>query len=203
MTLTWLVKTATEMNSSSCFMDSLLIPVSQYSHRLHIEAVEPCDQREHRNPSKEQTEVVQPEGNHQEYSCKSSRLDSAVKVGDPRVPFGRLKWFLSFCSVIRSSDLQEAPGREKVILPTMKLNCFSNHSTSYVIKNTTGELFTYTPSGKVRISTWVKTNLDLPNIPDMHDSFTEGDGLCSQISSASGYQTAGGVAFLLTGHWTL
>lgn len=61
-------------------------------------------------------------------------------------------WASVLCTVIRSSDLQEASGRAKVILPAMKLNCFTNHSTSYIIKNSTGELFTYTPSGKVRTS---------------------------------------------------
>uniref|UniRef100_H3D873 Poly [ADP-ribose] polymerase n=1 Tax=Tetraodon nigroviridis TaxID=99883 RepID=H3D873_TETNG len=48
----------------------------------------------------------------------------------------------------KSGDLQEASRREKVTLPAMKWNCFTNHSTSYIIKNSTGELFTYTPSGK-------------------------------------------------------
>lgn len=55
-------------------------------------------------------------------------------------------------SVIRSNNLQEAPMKEKIYLPAMKLNPFANHSNSYIIKNTTGELFTYTPSGKVRSS---------------------------------------------------
>lgn len=50
----------------------------------------------------------------------------------------------------RSGDLREAPVRGKVTLPAPKLNCFTNHSASYIIKNPTGELFTYTPSGKVR-----------------------------------------------------
>ncbi|XP_029697947.1 protein mono-ADP-ribosyltransferase PARP6-like [Takifugu rubripes] len=48
----------------------------------------------------------------------------------------------------KSIDLQEAPLRAKVILPAMKLNCFTNDSASYIIKNPTGELFTYAPSGK-------------------------------------------------------
>lgn len=53
-------------------------------------------------------------------------------------------------ALIRSNNLQQAPAREKVFLPGMNLNCFTKHSTSYIIKNPTGELFTYTPSGKVR-----------------------------------------------------
>lgn len=75
MTLTRLIKT--EIKS---IVDSLLISVPQYSHRLHIKAMEPRGQREHRNPSKQQADLVQPEGNHQECSRKSKRLDSAVKV---------------------------------------------------------------------------------------------------------------------------
>uniref|UniRef100_A0A3P9B8J9 Poly(ADP-ribose) polymerase family member 6 n=1 Tax=Maylandia zebra TaxID=106582 RepID=A0A3P9B8J9_9CICH len=39
--------------------------------------------------------------------------------------------------------------KRRIILPTMKLNRLTNHTTSYTIKNP-GELFTSTPSGKVR-----------------------------------------------------
>lgn len=48
-------------------------------------------------------------------------------------------------AVSRSNDLQE-----RIILPSRKLNRFMNHTTSYTIKNPTGELFTYTPNGKVQ-----------------------------------------------------
>uniref|UniRef100_A0A3Q1IX74 Uncharacterized protein n=1 Tax=Anabas testudineus TaxID=64144 RepID=A0A3Q1IX74_ANATE len=37
---------------------------------------------------------------------------------------------------------------QMIILPAIKLSRFTNHTTSYTIKNPTGELFTYTPSGK-------------------------------------------------------
>uniref|UniRef100_A0A3Q3KU93 Poly [ADP-ribose] polymerase n=1 Tax=Mastacembelus armatus TaxID=205130 RepID=A0A3Q3KU93_9TELE len=39
-----------------------------------------------------------------------------------------------------------------VISPAMKLNCFTNPMNSYTIKNPTGELFTYTPNGKLLFS---------------------------------------------------
>uniref|UniRef100_A0A3Q1JZS8 PARP catalytic domain-containing protein n=1 Tax=Anabas testudineus TaxID=64144 RepID=A0A3Q1JZS8_ANATE len=44
---------------------------------------------------------------------------------------------------------------QMIILPAIKLSRFTNHTTSYTIKNPTGELFTYTPSGKssARLST--------------------------------------------------
>uniref|UniRef100_A0A671WNU6 Poly [ADP-ribose] polymerase n=1 Tax=Sparus aurata TaxID=8175 RepID=A0A671WNU6_SPAAU len=48
-----------------------------------------------------------------------------------------------------SHDLQEPSVKDSIILPAIKLNHFTNHTTSYTIKNPTGELFTYTPSGKV------------------------------------------------------
>uniref|UniRef100_A0A3Q3FEQ5 Poly (ADP-ribose) polymerase family, member 6b n=1 Tax=Labrus bergylta TaxID=56723 RepID=A0A3Q3FEQ5_9LABR len=48
----------------------------------------------------------------------------------------------------KSDYLQESVGG-RIILPPMKRNCFTNHKTSYNIKNPTGELFTYTPSGKL------------------------------------------------------
>ncbi|XP_035521008.1 protein mono-ADP-ribosyltransferase PARP6-like [Morone saxatilis] len=48
----------------------------------------------------------------------------------------------------KSSELQEPAVKERIILPAMKLNPFTNHTTSYTIKNPTGELFNYTPSGK-------------------------------------------------------
>lgn len=119
--------------------------------------MEPRDQRERQNPNEEQADLVQPEGNHRERSRKAQRLDSAVKVSNAFFLlffFSVLRQIESVSerlfSAVRSADLREAPAREKVVLPAMKLNCFTNHSASYIIKNSTGELFTYTPSGKVR-----------------------------------------------------
>lgn len=103
----------------------------------------------------------------------------------------------------RSVDLQEAPLRAKVILPAMRLNCFTNESASYIIKNPTGELFTYTPSGKVRTPTGFETNWSIPIISHRYHSLTESDGLCCQVSSTVWNQTAGRPAFLLKGHRTL
>ena len=62
----------------------------------------------------------------------------------------------SSLSVSRSHDLQEPSVKDRIILPAIKLNRFTNHTTSYTIKNPTGELFTYTPSGKVRTLQLIK-----------------------------------------------
>ncbi|KAE8296158.1 Poly [ADP-ribose] polymerase 6 [Larimichthys crocea] len=56
---------------------------------------------------------------------------------------------LSICLPLsKSKELQEPTMKERIFLPVKKLNRFTNHTTSYSIKNPTGELFTYTPSGK-------------------------------------------------------
>uniref|UniRef100_A0A8C9X1I0 Poly(ADP-ribose) polymerase family member 6 n=1 Tax=Sander lucioperca TaxID=283035 RepID=A0A8C9X1I0_SANLU len=49
----------------------------------------------------------------------------------------------------KSSELQEPTVKGRIIPPTIKLNRFTNHTTSYTIRNPTGELFAYTPSGKL------------------------------------------------------
>uniref|UniRef100_A0A665TWQ8 Poly (ADP-ribose) polymerase family, member 6b n=1 Tax=Echeneis naucrates TaxID=173247 RepID=A0A665TWQ8_ECHNA len=48
----------------------------------------------------------------------------------------------------KSNELQEQTMRGRIILPAMKLSRFSHHTTSYTLKNSPGELFTYTPGGK-------------------------------------------------------
>ncbi|KAM7002561.1 protein mono-ADP-ribosyltransferase PARP6-like isoform 2-T2 [Tautogolabrus adspersus] len=60
----------------------------------------------------------------------------------------------------KSDYLQESVGG-RIILPPMKRNCFTNHKTSYNIKNPTGELFTYTPSGKRVVVSAVKSSAQL------------------------------------------
>ncbi|XP_056243580.1 protein mono-ADP-ribosyltransferase PARP6-like isoform X1 [Seriola aureovittata] len=52
----------------------------------------------------------------------------------------------------KSNDLKEPTMRGRILLPAMKLSRFTNHTTSYTFKNPPGELFTYTPSGKVQTS---------------------------------------------------
>uniref|UniRef100_A0A3Q2Y7J9 Poly (ADP-ribose) polymerase family, member 6b n=1 Tax=Hippocampus comes TaxID=109280 RepID=A0A3Q2Y7J9_HIPCM len=68
-------------------------------------------------------------------------------------PGGTMKKFRARLSIwlplSRSNTLQDRSLRGRIILPPMKLNHFANHTTSYNIKNPSGELFTYTPSGKV------------------------------------------------------
>lgn len=143
--------------------DALLISVPQYSHGLHIAGVETPDQREHRDPTKEQTELVQAKGNHEESSCETQHLAPAVKVCDNRVALLLIPSADEFIftapslTVSRSND-----PKERISLPTTKLNRFANHTTSYTIKNTNGELFTYTPSGKVRIP--ASANSKIPSL---------------------------------------
>ncbi|XP_070828072.1 protein mono-ADP-ribosyltransferase PARP6-like isoform X2 [Chaetodon trifascialis] len=61
----------------------------------------------------------------------------------------------------KTNGLQEPGVKERIILPAMKLNRFTNHTTSYTIKNPTGELFTYTPSGKRVAVSAVKSSAQL------------------------------------------
>lgn len=50
----------------------------------------------------------------------------------------------------RFSEAQEPCVKESSLSPPTKLSHFTNHTTSYNIKNPAGDLFTYIPSGKVR-----------------------------------------------------
>ncbi|XP_076589332.1 protein mono-ADP-ribosyltransferase PARP6-like isoform X2 [Chaetodon auriga] len=61
----------------------------------------------------------------------------------------------------KTNGLQEPGVKERIILPAMKLNRFTNHTTSYTIKNPAGELFTYTPSGKRVVVSAVKSSAQL------------------------------------------
>lgn len=135
--------------------DSLLISVPQYSHSLLISGVETSDQREHHSPTEEKAKLAQAKWNHEEIPCKTEHLAPSVKVCDSFINStvllliqpGLESPFTAFSlTVSRSSELQEP----KINLPAMKLNRFNNHTTSYAIKNPTGEIFTYTSSGKVR-----------------------------------------------------
>lgn len=97
-------------------------------------------------------------------------------------------------AVSRSNDLQVPSVKERIILPTRKLNRFMNHTTSYTIKNPTGELFTYTPNGKVRTLSpaWLKPIKKYPSLTFSWvfycvcvPSSTEGDGVISQVISTA------------------
>nr|XP_046249935.1 protein mono-ADP-ribosyltransferase PARP6-like [Scatophagus argus] len=61
----------------------------------------------------------------------------------------------------KSNELQEPTVKERILLPAMKQNRFVNRTTSYAIKNPTGELFTYTPSGKRVMVSAVKSSAQL------------------------------------------
>ncbi|XP_035858833.1 protein mono-ADP-ribosyltransferase PARP6-like isoform X2 [Sander lucioperca] len=61
----------------------------------------------------------------------------------------------------KSSELQEPTVKGRIIPPTIKLNRFTNHTTSYTIRNPTGELFAYTPSGKRVMVSAVKSSAQL------------------------------------------
>ncbi|TKS73596.1 Poly [ADP-ribose] polymerase 6 [Collichthys lucidus] len=66
---------------------------------------------------------------------------------------------LSICLPLSKS--KEPTMKERIFLPVKKLNRFTNHTTSYSIKNPTGELFTYTPSGKRVVVSAVKSPAQL------------------------------------------
>ncbi|XP_019712600.1 poly [ADP-ribose] polymerase 6-like [Hippocampus comes] len=80
-------------------------------------------------------------------------------------PGGTMKKFRARLSIwlplSRSNTLQDRSLRGRIILPPMKLNHFANHTTSYNIKNPSGELFTYTPSGKRVAVSGVKSSAQL------------------------------------------
>lgn len=50
------------------------------------------------------------------------------------------------------SNTQEQTLKAKLLVPDLKVNRLMNRTISYTIKNPNGELFTYTPSGKVKPS---------------------------------------------------
>ncbi|XP_069564206.1 protein mono-ADP-ribosyltransferase PARP6-like [Brachyistius frenatus] len=81
-------------------------------------------------------------------------------------PSGTIKKFRARFSIWlplsnRSDGYQEPAVKDRIILPAMKLNRFTNQTTSYAIKNPTGELFTYTPSGKRVMVSAVKSSAQL------------------------------------------
>ncbi|KAM3610108.1 uncharacterized protein V6R79_025495 [Siganus canaliculatus] len=80
----------------------------------------------------------------------------------PRGTIKKVRARLSiFLPLARSSEIKEPTVKEKIPTAAMKLNHITSHTTSYTIKNPTGELFTYTPSGKrVKVSA-VKSSAQL------------------------------------------
>ncbi|CAK6961580.1 protein mono-ADP-ribosyltransferase PARP6-like [Scomber scombrus] len=80
-------------------------------------------------------------------------------------PGGTMKKFRARFSIwlplSKSSEFQGPTVRNRIDLPAMKLNYFTNHTTAYTIKNPTGELFTYTPSGKRVVVSAVKSSAQL------------------------------------------
>ncbi|XP_044212760.1 protein mono-ADP-ribosyltransferase PARP6-like [Thunnus albacares] len=80
-------------------------------------------------------------------------------------PGGTIKKFRARFSIwlplSKTSELQEPTVRDRIDLPAMKLNRFTNHTTAYTIKNPTGELFTYTPTGKRVVVSAVKSSAQL------------------------------------------
>ncbi|XP_061891747.1 protein mono-ADP-ribosyltransferase PARP6-like [Entelurus aequoreus] len=77
-------------------------------------------------------------------------------------PGGTMKKFRAKLSIwlplSKSKTLQSCSLRGRIVLPGMKLNHFTNHTTSYNIKNPSGELFTHTPSGKRVMVAGVKSS---------------------------------------------
>uniref|UniRef100_A0A8C5E4G0 Poly (ADP-ribose) polymerase family, member 6b n=1 Tax=Gouania willdenowi TaxID=441366 RepID=A0A8C5E4G0_GOUWI len=69
-------------------------------------------------------------------------------------PSGTIKKFRARLNIwlplSKSSELRDPSAKGRKALPAIKLNRFKNHPTSFTLKNPSGELFTYTPSGKAR-----------------------------------------------------
>nr|XP_057944193.1 protein mono-ADP-ribosyltransferase PARP6-like isoform X2 [Doryrhamphus excisus] len=80
-------------------------------------------------------------------------------------PSGTMKKFGARLSIwmplSKSNTIQDRSLRGRIVLPAMKLNQFTNRTTSYNIKNPSGELFTYTPSGKRVVVSGVKSSAQL------------------------------------------
>ncbi|XP_077451923.1 protein mono-ADP-ribosyltransferase PARP6-like isoform X2 [Stigmatopora argus] len=78
-------------------------------------------------------------------------------------PGGSIKKFRARLSIWlpKTNALQERSRRGRIVLPAIKLNHFASHTTSYNIKNPSGELFTYTPSGKRVMVSGVKSSSQL------------------------------------------
>ncbi|XP_049579379.1 protein mono-ADP-ribosyltransferase PARP6-like isoform X1 [Syngnathus scovelli] len=80
-------------------------------------------------------------------------------------PGGTMKKFRARLSIwlplSKSNTLQDRSLRGRIFLPAMRRNHFANHTMSYNIKNPSGELFTYTPSGKRVAVSGVKSSAQL------------------------------------------
>ncbi|KAM8861771.1 protein mono-ADP-ribosyltransferase PARP6-like isoform 2-T2 [Synchiropus picturatus] len=78
-------------------------------------------------------------------------------------PVGTIKKFRARLSIwlplSKSTQHQETTARRRIDLPLRRLNHFSNQS--YNIKNPSGEVFTYTPSGKRVVVSAVKSSAQL------------------------------------------
>ncbi|KAK7891052.1 hypothetical protein WMY93_023015 [Mugilogobius chulae] len=80
-------------------------------------------------------------------------------------PSGTIKKFRARLNIwlpsSKSNEPQGPNGRSRIILPSVNLNRFSNTTASYAIKNPTGELFAYTPTGKRVMVSAVKSSTQL------------------------------------------
>ncbi|XP_077424107.1 protein mono-ADP-ribosyltransferase PARP6-like isoform X5 [Vanacampus margaritifer] len=80
-------------------------------------------------------------------------------------PGGTMKKFRARLNIwlplSKSNTLQDRSLRGRIVLPAMKLNHFANRTTSNNINNPSGELFTYTPSGKRVVVSGVKSSAQL------------------------------------------
>ncbi|KAM9376044.1 protein mono-ADP-ribosyltransferase PARP6-like [Pholidichthys leucotaenia] len=80
-------------------------------------------------------------------------------------PSGTIKKFCARLNIwlpqSKQNELQDTITRGRIVLPSVKLNRLMNHSTSYTIKNPTGELFTYTTSGKRVMISAVKSSAQI------------------------------------------
>lgn len=80
-------------------------------------------------------------------------------------PAGTIKKFRARFNIRLSSSksdgLQKPSGKSRIIFPMVNLNRFTKSTASYAIKNPTGELFAYTPTGKRVAVSAVKSSTQL------------------------------------------
>lgn len=199
MTITWLVETAAEMNSSGAssflFLSILTDFISRQWNRVANQSMG--------TPAKSRDSWFKPRGT-------IKNIHATLNVWIPQSKYATSECILADWSCFWAWVLWSGPATFRR-LPAEKRSFYQQwswiasqttqaHTLSRTLRGSSS------PTPPVERSGFLLEFRQIQMFPTslaIYDSFTEGDGLCGQISSTSRCQTAGGVAFLLTGHWTL
>lgn len=199
MTITWLAETAAEMNSSGSssflFLSILTDFISRQWNRVANESMG--------TPAKSRDSWFKPRGT-------IKNIHATLNVWIPQSKYATSECILADWSCFWAWVLWSGPATFRR-LPAEKRSFYQQwswiasqttqaHTLSRTLRGSSS------PTPPVERSGFLLEFRQIQIFPTslaIYDSFTEGDGLCGQISSTSRCQTAGGVAFLLTGHWTL